>query len=103
MDETDEEVTLGDLHAGHLGLVIALGREDFFPYLVGALASVRHRPSNDPQAGPSDDVTEIVIYWGRQRITIEEASTEPVVIRALKSEPFELPPEWDNTEAADQG
>jgi hypothetical protein len=103
MDEGDEEIQLGQLHAGHIGRVIAIGREDRFPYLVGMLVRVRHRFPSAPRARPDeryvqihpepseDKLTEVTIVWHRgQDVTIEDASAERVVLRAVPP-----PPDFD--------
>jgi hypothetical protein len=103
MDEGGEEIELGQLHAGHVGRVIALGREEFFPYLVGVLVGVRHRYSNDPNSGPAGKLTEVTILWTDggpgQNMTIEGASTQPVVVRA--DPPNSGSWDWDDPMADD--
>lgn len=94
MDDGDEEITLGELHAGHLGRVIAIGREDFFPSLVGAPVGLRHRYAKRSDAGPGE-VTEVTIRWRYgEDVVIEQASTERVVVvsnERWRGEPFVFP------------
>ena len=80
--EGDQEIELGELHAGHFGRALAIGAEDRAPYLVGRLAGVRHRYSNDPNAHPDDMVTEVTIHWmGAEHLTIKDRSTVRAVLR----------------------
>lgn len=87
--EQDEEITLGDLHAGHIGRTIVLGYDDL--PLGGSLAAVSHRA--EPGYQPA---TEVTVLWHQQRITISEPSSMRAVLRAVgRPERFVPPPPLD--------
>lgn len=80
MADGDEEIELGQLHAGHIRRTIVLGNEGHVPCLTGWLLAVSHRPTADHEV-----MTELTVAWHEQSITLTEPSSTRALLR---------PPSW---------
>ena len=88
-EDDSEEITLGDLHAGHLGRAVELFSESRASQIRAPLMAVRHRFSwpNDLAASLEDRETELTLLWANeydetrsQVVTVTGDSQDRVVV-----------------------